>query len=309
MDKKLVRPFLQWPGGKGRLISQLAPHLPHEVIKSKFTYIEPFVGGGAVLFWLLNTFPNIRSVVINDINEDLINVYRVVATLPEELIRVLEVFQGEYHCLKDYSQRKAYYLDRRNLYNSRTEGHVAQAALFILLIRICFNGVYRVNAKNIFNSSFGTAIKPIIYQKENILEASRMLQKVEILCGDFEQTYKYVENNTLVFFDPPYKPVSKTSSFTSYSKFRFNDQEQIRLRDYCQKLHNIGCKWMLCNSDIPDENFFGKLYAPFVTRSLTIRRNISSRVETRGETSELLITNYRSAKAVKSPSTNDLIGV
>lgn len=208
-----------------------------------------------------------KKIIINDINEDLINVYRIVATRPEALIRMLEIFQREYHSMKDHNQRKAYYLDMRNLYNSRTEGHVVQAALFILLIIICFNGVYRVNAKNIFNSSFGTKIKPIIYQEENILEASKLLQKVKILCGDFEDTFNYVEDNTLVFFDPPYKPVSKTSSFTSYSKFRFDDEEQIRLRNYCQKLHQKGCKWMLCNSDIksvnPNEDFFDKLYAPF----------------------------------------------
>lgn len=296
MREKIARPFLQWAGGKGRLINQLALQLPQEVMKSKFTYIEPFVGGGAVLFWLLNTFPNMEKVVINDINEDLINVYRIIAHKPKELIEVLEFFQAEYHSLKDYDSKKAYFYVKRELYNTRSELATVQAALFILLNKICFNGVYRVNSKNQFNVSFGTSLTATICDKDNIILVNEKLQKVEILCGDFERTFDYVDDNTFLFFDPPYKPLSKTASFNSYSKSGFGDLEQVRLRDYCIKLHQRGCQWMLCNSDLKsvnaDDNFFEKLYASFNFNYVTVQRNINSKSERRGKVNELVISNY-----------------
>jgi DNA adenine methylase len=258
--------------------------------------VEPFVGSGAVLFWMLNNFPNMEKAVINDINEDLINTYRVIASNPQELISILENFQNEYHIFESSQEkRKEYYYQKRILYNARTESNINQAALFIFLNRTCFNGLYRVNRKNELNVPMGSYKKPTICDKENILAVSKALQKVEILCGDYEQTLEHTEGKSLFYFDPPYKPLSETSSFNSYAKDEFNDDEQIRLRDFCNRLDIMGYTWILSNSDVkgkdPNDNFFDDLYADFTIKRVNAKRNINSNPEKRGKLTELLITN------------------
>ena len=293
---KIAKPFLKWAGGKTQLISDIERILPIEIKKEKFTYIEPFVGSGAVLFWLLNNFSKIEKAVINDINEDLINTYKAIASKPKELISILEILQNEFHNLegnKDY--KKLYYYKKRDLYNTRKEEQSGQAALFIFLNRTCFNGLYRVNSKNLYNVPMGDYKKPTICDKENILAVSNALQKVEILCGDFEQTLNYTDKNSLFYFDPPYKPLSQTSSFNSYAKDEFNDIEQIRLRDFCGKLDVLNYTWILSNSDVKgkniDDNFFDDLYSNFNIQRVTAKRSINANPEKRGKLTELLITN------------------
>ena len=298
---KIAKPFLKWAGGKTQLISDIERTLPTEITKEKFTYIEPFVGSGAVLFWMLNNFPKLEKAVINDINEDLINTYKTIASKPKELISILEILQNEFHNLEGNEEnKKLYYYQKRELYNTRKEEKSGQAALFIFLNRTCFNGLYRVNSKNLYNVPMGGYKKPTICDKENILAVSNALQKVEILNGDFEQTLDYANNNSLFYFDPPYKPLSETSSFNSYAKDEFNDSEQIRLRDFCNKLDVLNHTWILSNSDVKgkneNDNFFYDLYSDFNIQRVDARRSINANPEKRGKLTELLITNQTNSQ-------------
>ena len=294
---KKAKPFLKWAGGKTQLIEQIKNNLPEIVFKEKFTYIEPFVGSGAVLFWLLSEFPNMKKAVINDINKELIDTYEVIAQNPHDLISILEILQNEYHELEgNQEDKKQYYYEKRNLFNSREQGKIEQSALFIFLNRTCFNGLYRVNRKNEFNVPIGSYKKPTICDRENIMAVSDALQKVEIICGDFEQTVQHAGENTLFYFDPPYKPLNQTSSFNSYTKNEFDDKEQIRLRDFCDELAKKGYQWILSNSDVKgkdeNNNFFDELYADFHIERVLAKRNINANPEKRGVLSELLIYNY-----------------
>ncbi len=295
-DNKTAKPFLKWAGGKTQLIKDIEKILPVEITKGKFTYIEPFVGSGAVLFWMLNSFPKLEKAVINDINEDLINTYKIIASKPSELISILEILQNEFHSLEgSEDNKKCYYYEKRALYNTRKEEQSEQAALFIFINRTCFNGLYRVNRKNQYNVPMGGYKKPTICDKDNILAVSKALQKVEILCGDFEQTLNYSTKNSLFYFDPPYKPLSETSSFNSYAKDEFNDNEQIRLKNFCNKIDTLNHTWILSNSDVrgknSDDNFFDELYADFEIQRVNARRSINANPEKRGLLKELLITN------------------
>lgn len=300
MAKKAAKPFLKWAGGKSQLITDIEKSLPFQITRNKFTYIEPFVGSGAVLFWMLNNFAEMEKAVINDINEDLINTYKIIASKPKELISILHIFQNEYHSLVDKQEEKTqYYYQKRELYNLRNTDKSTQAALFIFLNRTCFNGLYRVNKSNLFNVPMGSYKSPTICNEQNILAVSNALQKVEILTGDFEETLNYTDKNSLFYFDPPYKPLSETSSFTSYSKYEFNDEEQIRLRDFCKHIDIIGHSWILSNSDMKgknaQDNFFDDIYSDFAIHRVKANRRINANPKKRGELNELLITNFSNA--------------
>lgn len=297
----MAKPFLKWAGGKTQLIPEIEKTLSFEITRKKFTYIEPFVGSGAVLFWMLNKFQNLEKVVINDINEDLINTYKTIASRPKDLISSLQTLQNEFHRLEGKDEaKKEYYYSKRELYNTRKEEQSLQAALFIFLNRTCFNGLYRVNRKNEYNVPMGSYKRPTICDTENILVVSQALQKVEILCGDYQETLNFANNNTLFYFDPPYKPLSETSSFNAYAKDEFNDNEQIRLRDFCHKLDALNHTWILSNSDVKgkneNDNFFDDLYSNFNIQRVDARRSINANPEKRGALKELLITNQVSSQ-------------
>jgi DNA adenine methylase len=296
MKHEIAKPFLKWAGGKTQLISEIEKALPNEMTNKKFTYIEPFVGSGAVLFWMLNNFPKLQKAVINDINSDLINCYKMIAAKPKELISILRILQMEFHSLENKPEKKKeYYYQKRASYNTRKEELSTQAALFIFLNRTCFNGLYRVNKSNGYNVPMGSYKKPTICDEKNILAVSAALQKVEILCGDYQKTLYYAQKNTLFYFDPPYKPVSATSNFNSYAKEDFNDTEQIRLRDFCTRLDTLNYNWILSNSDVngkdKNDNFFDDLYRNFFITRVDARRSINANSEKRGVLKELLITN------------------
>lgn len=296
MIEKNAKPFLKWAGGKTQLISDIEKSMPKEFVNSKFTYIEPFVGSGAILFWMLNNFPKIEKAVINDINEDLINTYKTIASNPKELISNLEILQNEFHSLEgNEDNKKLYYYQKRDLYNTRKTEQSGQSALFIFINRTCFNGLYRVNSKNLYNVPMGGYKKPTICDTQNILAVSNALQKVEILCGDFENTLNSANPNSLFYFDPPYKPLSETSSFNTYTKDSFDDAEQIRLKDFCTKLDILNYNWILSNSDLKgkdeNDNFFDDLYSDFTISRVDARRSINANAEKRGLLKELLITN------------------
>lgn len=293
---KKAKPFLKWAGGKTQLLSDIELILPKNLTKTEFTYVEPFVGSGAVLFWMLNNFPHIKKAVINDVNTDLIDTYKTIAQKPKELISILKLLESEFHSLEgNEDNKKLYYYEKRFLFNSRTESKINQSALFIFLNRTCFNGLYRVNQKNEFNVPIGSYKKPTICDSENIYAVNEALQKVEILNGDFDQTLKHVSPKSLFYLDPPYKPLSETSSFNSYAKAEFNDSEQIRLRDFCVQLDQLGHIWILSNSDVKMTNknntFFDDLYVDFNIQRVEAKRIINANPNKRGKLTELLITN------------------
>ncbi len=296
-DKNIAKPFLKWAGGKTQLLSYIEKALPEYIKNSKFMYIEPFVGSGAVLFWILNHFPNLEKAIINDINSDLTNSFKTIKYYVEELIPILKGWEKEYHKISENLEAKRnYFYSKRNLFNLRISDQITQTALFIFMNRTCFNGLYRVNRKNEFNVPIGSYKTPLICDESNLRKVSKALKKVEILNGDFKKTIDYASNNTLFYFDPPYKPLNKTSSFNSYAKDEFNDSEQIRLAEFCQKLDILGHNWILSNSDVKgknsNDNFFDELYANFNIFRVKARRSINVNPNKRGKLNELLITNY-----------------
>mgnify|MGYP004559976461 FL=1 len=294
-----ARPFIKWVGGKTQLLNEVSKSLPHDFAsRQHVTYVEPFVGGGAVMFWILQEYPNIERAVINDINQELICTYRVIQENVEELIAELAHIQDEYIPLGS-EDRKVYFIEKRARFNTKKTIPVETAALFIFLNRTCFNGLYRVNSKGKFNVPHGKYANPRICDADNLHACSAVLQKVEILCGDFSETGRYAGPNTLFYFDPPYKPITETSSFTSYAKEGFNDDEQVRLRDFCDQISKDKALFVASNSDPkgvnPSENFFDTLYNHFVIKRVSATRMINSDASGRGTISELMISNVVNA--------------
>ena len=294
-----ARPFIKWVGGKTQLLDEVRKSLPRDFASRKHvTYVEPFVGGGAVMFWILQAYPNIQRAVINDINPDLICTYRVIKENVEELIVELANIQDEYIPLSTES-RKEFFMEKRARFNTKRTAPVETAALFIFLNRTCFNGLYRVNSKGEFNVPHGKYANPRICDVDNLRACSEVLQKVEILCGDFAETGRYAGPDTLFYFDPPYKPITETSSFTSYAKEGFNDAEQIRLRDFCDQISRDKALFVASNSDPkyvnPSENFFDALYNHFIIKRVSAARMINSDASGRGAISELMISNIVNA--------------
>lgn len=285
------KPFVKWAGGKAQLIDEVNASLPKNLSQlDDITYVEPFVGGGAVLFWILQAYPNIKKAVINDINEKLICTYRVVRDNVDTLLSDLMQIQEAYNTL-DTDGQKLYFLAQREKFNKSKINEVETAALFIFLNRTCFNGLYRVNAKGEFNVPHGKYVHPKICDIETLKADSTILQKVEILCGDFSQTKKYANKNTLFYFDPPYKPITKTSSFTSYAKDGFDDAEQVRLRNFCREITTKKSLFIASNSDPIQENFFDDIYRQFTIRRVAATRMINANSNGRGKLSEIMITN------------------
>ena len=295
-----AKPFLKWAGGKGQLLSQLDQHLPRELINRDFTYVEPFVGGGAMFFHMLQRYPNIQKAIINDINSYLITSYQVIKNYSDSLIERLAELEKQYFALKDEDERKVYFLQARTIFNEDVLDDIDRTKYLIFLNRTCFNGLYRVNAKGKFNVPFGRYTHPTICNAEVIRADSQLLNSVEmvILNGDYEQTIDSVDDGlNFFYFDPPYRPLNATSSFNSYAKEDFNDNEQKRLRDFCSALnkrHNI--KWMLSNADCsaknPEDTFFEELYAGFNIHRVHASRAINANPNKRGKLTELVIKNY-----------------
>ncbi len=262
------------------------------------TYVEPFVGGGAVLFWILQEYPNITRAIINDINAELICTYKVIKHDVESLIVELTRLQTEYLPLDEVARRK-YFLVQRERFNERDNTNIETAALFIFLNRTCFNGLYRVNSKGKFNVPHGKYTNPKICDEETLRADSAVLQRVEILCGDFAQTGEYAGDNVLYYFDPPYRPLSETAAFTSYAKDGFNDTEQMRLRDFCTQITIHKSLFVASNSDPQnvdnEDNFFDRLYNMFSIKRVSATRMINSKGNGRGAISEIMISNVVNA--------------
>lgn len=295
--KSSVKPFVKWVGGKGQLLEQLDSLFPKDFSDRKdVIYVEPFIGGGAMLFHVLAKYDNISKAVVNDLNRDLVTCYRVVKEKPDELIAALGELQNEYRSKGNETERKELYYSKRELYNSHKANEIETAALFIFLNKTAFNGLYRVNSKGWFNVPFNRAKNPPICDAETIRADSELLQKVEILCGDFKSVATKIDSSAFFYFDPPYRPLTQTAAFTAYSKDGFNDEQQKRLADFLRQLDSQGHQWMLSNSDPhnadPDDVFFDDLYRGFDIQRVYASRMINSDANGRGRITELVIRNY-----------------
>ena len=293
----LARPFVKWAGGKTQLLPELRQRYPQIVKK----YCEPFVGGGAVLFDVLNRY-NPEEILINDINIELINCYRQIRDNTDTLIEVLKSFQAEYWaCLME--ERKKYYLKQRSRFNELVETYseadlIFKAALFIFLNKTCFNGLYRVNAKGLFNVPFNNAVHPVICDEENLVACGTALQNVMLKVGDYKHCASFIDADTFVYLDPPYRPLNESSSFTSYSKDGFDDAKQIELGKFIADMANKGAFVIASNSDPKNtdinDNFFDEIYAGFEISRVSASRIINSNAKKRGDVNELLICNVAS---------------
>lgn len=293
-----AKPFVKWAGGKGQLLEQLDALLPNDFGQRKdIVYVEPFVGGAAMLFHVLAKYPNIKKAVINDSNEELIATYKTIKSKPDELIERLLRLQDEFYNCETEEARQDMYLRLRDKYNACKGNSLDISALFIFLNKTCFNGLYRVNSKGEFNVPFGKAKKPTICDSDNIRALHNALQDVTILNGDFEEVLKSVKGRAFFYFDPPYRPLTQSSAFTAYSKGGFDDDQQRRLAQFCRKLDLAGHQWLLSNSDphntAPDDNFFEELYQGFEIKRVTASRAINSKGDGRGKITELAIRNYK----------------
>lgn len=295
MYNKNISPFLKWAGGKRQLLPLINKSLPSELKLGEIhTYIEPFVGGGALLFDLMQKY-KFENIIINDYNTDLINLYKAIKENVNLVIEKLSVISNEYLEL-DNEHRKKYYYNIRKSYNNTSSGSIEKSVYLLFLNKTCFNGLYRVNSKNKFNVPHGRYKNPTILNEEKLLDISKSLKNVTILNDDFIIIEEYVNSKSFVYFDPPYRPLNDTSNFTSYSNNGFNDEEQIRLAKYFDSLNKKGAKLMLSNSDPKNidinDDFFDKLYGKHNISRVDAKRVINSNSDGRGKITELLVTNY-----------------
>lgn len=289
-----VKPFIKWAGGKSQLLKEIRKKYPERIER----YCEPFVGGGAVLLDVLANFQP-KEVLINDINAELINLYIQIRDNVELLISNLSKFQELYWTM-DESNRKVFYIKQRERFNYGIQsGNISEAEiayLFIFLNKTCFNGLYRVNKKGLFNVPIGSYKKPLICDTDNLRLVSSLLQNVKIICGDYSETADFINENTFVYIDPPYRPLSATSSFTSYSNAKFGDDKQIALSRFVDKISKRGAKVVASNSDPKNvdenDNFFDTIYSAYDILRVSATRMINSKSNGRGSINELLICNY-----------------
>lgn len=295
--KESAKPFIKWAGGKGQLLEQIRKRYPKHVSK----YCEPFVGGGAVLFDVLNHF-HPEEVLINDINNDLINTYEQIRENASALISELKKLQDEYK-LSTLEENKISFLNRRSRYNEikitgNKSENLEKAVLFIYLNKTCFNGLYRVNSKGLFNVPFNNAKNPLLCDEKNLLLCSELLQNVQMSSGEYSHCINFIDNRTFVYIDPPYRPVSETSYFTSYSENIFADKEQIELGKFIQAISAKGANFLASNSDPKnfdeEDTFFDDLYSSFKIERVSAVRMINSKATKRGAINELLISNIGS---------------
>ena len=285
-----AKTFLQWVGSKNRLLYDLSTRLPQRFIDGEPTiYIEPFVGGGSMLFHMLSKYSNIVSVKINDINERLTKTYTVVRDMPDKLLPAIEKLSDRWHSLPA-KQRFDMYNEVKGLFNTESMDDVTLAARFWFLNRTCFNGLYRENKEGKFNVSMRNGYN-FILDRENFMACSRYLKRVSISTGDYKDCLTEITQNTLVYLDPPYRPISATSNFNSYSSEGFGDKDQLELKEMVDKINEAGGRFMLSNSDCPD-GFFDRLYSDYVIDRVSIQRCITC-LSTKNFVQEIIVRNYR----------------
>lgn len=301
-----ARPFLKWAGGKTQLLLELEKRLPLSIRESGVIerYVEPFVGGGAMFFYLKNHYQVIESVLM-DVNPELIMAYRVIQQDVNKLITILEDM-GTEHLLKGEEARKENFYSIRADYNQQmklvdyqnyADEWIQRTASLIFLNKTCFNGLFRLNSKGEFNVPFGRYKNPTICDEVNLQAVHQALEKTEILCADFTHARHFIKKDTLVYMDPPYRPLNSTSHFTSYSRERFSDQDQEKLARFYREMDSKGAYLVLSNSDPKNhdlkDNFFDELYNAYEIDRVQAKRNINSNTASRGEIKELIIRNFK----------------
>jgi len=269
-------PLLKWAGGKRQLLPQLQQRLPARLVD----YFEPFVGGGALL-WTLG-MRKLRHIVVNDYNSELINLYQVVRSRPQELLASVAVHRNE---AEYYYRLRA--LDREPGYQQLDA--VTRASRFLYLNKTCYNGLWRVNSRGQHNVPFGRYKNPRIAEPANVYACSDFLQGVELLNGDFSQIRPWLGADSFVYLDPPYVPLSASSSFTGYTAHGFDAAMQQRLRELCDEIDRLGGKFMLSNSAAA---LVRQLYQGYRIEEVQAARSINSRAGGRGKITELIIRNY-----------------
>ncbi len=270
----LISPILKWVGGKRQLLADILPRIPENCS----TYVEPFVGGGAVFFELQP-----KKAIINDLNAELINVYRVVRDFPEELIRELEHHAQRND--KDYFY-KIRSMDRQLDYEQVNP--IQRAARILYLNKTCYNGLYRVNSAGQFNTPYGKYKNPKIVDGAAIRAMSKYLNRkgIKICQGDYKAVLKGLRKGAFVYFDPPYLPLSSSASFTGYTQGGFTYKQQQELKRECDKLRKRGIAFLLSNSDCPE---IRQLYSDYTIVTVKAKRNVNSNGSARGEINEVLI--------------------
>lgn len=299
MPQKNLKPILKWAGGKTQLLAEISHAYPDGFGTTIRRYAEPFVGGGAVLFDILSKY-ELDEIYICDINAELINMYLIVRDQVDELIEILTRYQTDYLALDDEG-RKRYYYSKREEFNNliitgKSKSGVQSAALFIFLNRTCFNGLYRANKNGLFNVPKGDHANPLICNEENIRAVSTALEKVQIVCGDYATSRDFIDKHTLVYLDPPYRPLKGRDSFISYTETEFDDSCQRALAGFIEEMDTRGAYIILSNSDPknvdPEDDFFEDLYADYDVQRINAKRKINRNADHRGYITELLIKNY-----------------
>lgn len=299
----IAKPFLKWAGGKTQLIEQMTERFPQGLIEGKTKkFVEPFIGGGALFFHVIQKY-NIEEAYISDLNVDLVITYNVIKYDVEGLIEALKAIQAHYYKLDDEKRQEYFYL-QRNRFNELKgvkcgdigELEIEKASLLIFLNRTCFNGLYRVNSGGYFNVSFGRYKAPKILDEENLRAVHEVLQRATIKCADYKESISVIDENTFVYFDPPYRPINITSSFNEYAG-DFKDKHQRELGQYFKKLDKEKNAFlMLSNSDPKnhneEDNFFDDMFDEYHIKRVTASRRINSKSESRGKITEILVTNY-----------------
>jgi DNA adenine methylase len=293
-----LKPFLKWAGGKGQLIHEIAPYYPFEDRRIK-KYAEPFVGGGAILFDILSKY-DLEAVYISDVNSELINTYCTIRDHADELIHLLLLMQSEFTALSA-EERKIYYTEKRARFNDlkmheNKADSKERAALMIFLNRTCFNGLFRVNKKGVFNVPMGAYKNPTICDEANLRAVAEKLRNVTIVCADYRGSADFIDKHTFVYFDPPYRPLTETAHFTAYTKDSFDDAAQIALAKFVDVMSEKGAKIVASNSDPKnvnnEDNFFEDIYRAHKIHRVNAVRMINSNADARGKIQELLISNF-----------------
>ena len=274
--KKGVPSLIKWAGGKKQLLEQFEPFFPKQIER----YFEPFVGGGTVAFFLLKNHSEIKKIFLSDINEELIITYNAVKNNIEEVIVLLKEYKIKHN-------KEFYYEMRAEDVKKLTPVQIA--ARFIYLNRTCFNGLYRVNSKGGFNVPIGSYKNPTICNEEDLREISELLQKDDVKVAQFDEAVKEAKKGDFIYFDPPYYPLNKGKSFTTYTKDNFLEKEQIELAETFKKLDKKGCKVMLSNSDT---EFIKSLYKDYNVAFVKATRMINCNGQDRGKINEVVVTNY-----------------
>jgi DNA adenine methylase len=302
--RTVAKPFLKWAGGKGQLLEKFREFYPAELKEKKIqNFYEPFLGSGAVFFDVVQRY-QIKNAFLYDINEELILTYQVIQKDVTHLLELLHNYEKKYHTLGKEKQQEFFYQQRTRYntqraktdYSKLTDHSAVRAAQLIFLNRTCFNGLYRVNLKGEFNSPAGDYKNPKICDEKNLVAVNKILQIAEIKKAEFKEVLHDLKAKSFVYFDPPYRPISKTASFKAYAKDNFDDAAQRELAEVFQKLDEKGAKLMLSNSDPknhdPKDNFFDELYKDYHIMRVPAKRMINSNANKRGSINEIVVKNY-----------------